>query len=665
MTDPDSDLPRIPGIDIQMPGEFVPFDQSMEIDSANAPDQLEEKYSRYAMSADLVRVSLLEVTNQPPPEYLGNNEFFCDPLTSDYDGVIIVNGMDMPDGWGTLYREDVRGLTSRAVVRGAQVVNPAQGFVVFDTEAPFNSPVIYLLKYKPTTRFVSYNYVGNPSFEESINWWRAGDMRVLTRVEVGQGAAPAGTSIGEFTRKSGTSLPGDLSSAAGRLLGHTNLILDSWTTGKQYRIGGRVLVRPGDQSLWSEARSDPATSDPSMTAPPAFNWAQLRADNIDWKDVVFEDAQVPILPQLYVGLVNVVDSTPASASIITLAQVAVDGVANAVITPGGWHEFSVTITLPEVIPGLPDPNIDLAFYHGSTAAEYDALWALDAIIMDDVTGRRRLSYFDGSTEIPADQPGIGYSRTNQTDLFYWDSGDATAVWEGTPHLSRSKFTAASEVAAYTSWCRMDIHEDSVNGMSLCEPVYFSDPIIPSYSMWIGLLSIAPLERAARRELLVVYGRHAPIALSEKRASVNTTLTVMTNTLNEREALIRIINSGRIIMMRNPDSRYPETQWYMSLGDVSEERILPDHRDPRRRWKIDVQLVDRPSGSIASIDGQTWAEAKSTYPTWKNLKDENAYWMTLIIGRMVTVATNDMSQILATEQDPGLYPTAKAARWSAV
>jgi len=210
---------------------------------------------------------------------------------------------------------------------------------------------------------------------------------------------------------------------------------------------------------------------------------------------------------------------------------------------------------------------------------------------------------------------------------------------------------------------MEIHQDSVNGMSLCEPVYLSDPIIPSYSMWTGLLNIASLERAARRDLLVVYGRHAPIALSEKRATVNTTLTLMTNTLIERESMIRIIDSGRIIMLRNPDVRYPETNWYMSLGDVSEERILPDHRDPRRRWRVDIQLVDRPAGSIASIDGQTWGEAKNEYPTWGALKAANAYWMTLLIGRVITVATSDSAGVLVAQSDPGLYPTAAAARWS--
>src|SRR6478609_3803321 len=211
-------------------------------------------------TGDSMTMEIDEDSELPPPDYQGNGEFFCDPLTSDYDGVILVHTGDvaarrLPDGWGTLYREDERGYVSRAVVRGGQSVNPRDGFILYDTEAPFNSPVHYVFKYKPASRITFYNYISNPSFEKNpdtgltgTGLWRANTTTGRSLESVAGGAIPASESSGMIVRSSLP--PTDLNAYSGRLLAHGDISMPSWKPLTSYRIGGWVKVQPNDVTTW-------------------------------------------------------------------------------------------------------------------------------------------------------------------------------------------------------------------------------------------------------------------------------------------------------------------------------------------------------------------------------------------------------------------------------
>ena len=80
------------------------------------------------------------------------------------------------------------------------------------------------------------------------------------------------------------------------------------------------------------------------------------------------------------------------------------------------------------------------------------------------------------------------------------------------------------------------------------------------------------------------------------------MRMMTRTLDERRELLELIASGRILLYRNPDPSYPEQLWYVSIGSVDEERIATDHREPHRRWNLEMVVVDRPVGKlVAAVD----------------------------------------------------------------
>jgi hypothetical protein len=131
----------------------------------------------------------------------------------------------------------------------------------------------------------------------------------------------------------------------------------------------------------------------------------------------------------------------------------------------------------------------------------------------------------------------------------------------------------------------------------CVPVLLSDPFHIGHMQWLNLLSIDTLSYPARRELMDVIGRGAPVAWSSTRSTARTTMRFLTRTLAERANLLSLFSPGRVLLLRNPDNAYPENNWYLSVGDVDEERVNPNHADPARRWEIEVAVVDRPTGIL--------------------------------------------------------------------
>lgn len=151
---------------------------------------------------------------------------------------------------------------------------------------------------------------------------------------------------------------------------------------------------------------------------------------------------------------------------------------------------------------------------------------------------------------------------------------------------------------------------------LCVPVYLSDPLYPSNGDWFALLSIDPLTYPARTSLHDVLGRHAPVAVSQVRGTAKTTIRLMTTTLEDRQRMLTILMPGRILQFRHTSPLYPEDNLYISVGDVSEERISSDHADPHRRWVLDVTVVDRPVGKlVAAVRGNR------TYETLRDFEPD--------------------------------------------
>lgn len=449
------------------------------------------------------------------------------------------------------------------------------------------------------------------------------------------GAANASTSV------AGIAFPAPTTAQRVLMLTKPDAAL-AFTTSTKYRVSGRVNVVPRLFS-WAEARSNPATTDPigGMTSPPARDWNDPMFDSggHTWQQVLgYSSGDTAITGTLYVAFCTSTGALQPGAALTKAATLISYGTTDTV-------DFAVELTSPAAAM----TNAYIGFYQGDGTllgvdpitggatstpdpGEFQRQWLFDGLMLDTVKSNvAPLPYFDGSNPLSSDVHGIGYT-VNEFDpyTFAWDSGDVSYAWTGAANNSASVFTGASVLGAYTGACTL-VSREYLNGHYICEPVFISDPIIPSYSEWLGLLSIGALSWAPRRDMLDILGRHAPIAISQYRATPSAEFRFITNTLEERAQFITIINAGRVLLLRNPDPRYPENMWYISIGDVSEERIAADHRIPVRRWVVSAQVVDRPSGLLTALNGQAWQNVYDSYTDWNEVDVENDAWLNVLIG----------------------------------
>lgn len=177
-------------------------------------------------------------------------------------------------------------------------------------------------------------------------------------------------------------------------------------------------------------------------------------------------------------------------------------------------------------------------------------------------------------------------------------------------------TLPSPTLAQTSGCQVSDLSLHPEDTTMCSPIYLCDPLTPELGDWFGLLSIDPLSYPARTQLYDILARHAPVAVSQLRSTARTTMRYITRTLEERYDFLSMMQSGRILLYRNPDPSYPEDNWYISVGEITEERISPDHRDPHRRWVVEIAVVDRPVGKLAG-----GINANRDYETYRDFEPD--------------------------------------------
>lgn len=585
----------------------------------------------------------------PSADTPSSNLFLCDVDTARYPGVINVVGTDLPDGTATVYR--VNNDNSVSIVRGgASIDTTTGGFVLTDTEAPFGVPVRYLMSFKPTTRATLHNWLRNPSFENATAGknWTAGTGRpaIITDQRFGAVEPLYGSRLGVVGPYSGT-ISNPPTAAQRTLMWSLADDRISWQPNMPVRVTGQVALSPRRNS-WVDARDKPAPrtwGDTTYFAPNPWNTVLGYATGDDVIDA-----------RMYVGFV-----TSTGALVGTLEDLSFNLVEIHTESPTDIKFFDLQITTPSTM--TPGGSYGLALFQDVDTESFGRTWRFDAIaLMDEMTTKYVINYFDGSSTIPP-VPGLGYDSEITGQSFAWDSGDATIAWmdgSAKAHDSASVFTGATMIGAYAAGCMLQA-PDSIEGLPLCEPVALSDPILPQYFQWLGLLSIESLQWGARRELLDVLGRNAPVSLSEARATPSTSFRFMTRTLNQRKQFLSILMTGRILLLRNPDPSYPETDWYLSIGEVSEERIAADHREPMRRWVVSAQVVDRPTVMIVGTQGQTWQMVYDNDQLWSTVLTDYPDWLGVYMGHddnpdLPGTPGENLEGVYAM----GRYPTVRAA-----
>jgi hypothetical protein len=285
-----------------------------------------------------------------------------------------------------------------------------------------------------------------------------------------------------------------------------------------------------------------------------------------------------------------------------------------------WIDFSFLFTVGQDIPA----GAQIRLTHGTNPKEYATTWQFDQL---GITGADSLAEHDPVYWFSGDSPVPPRPEDRLLPDGSWSdaSGDSRVQWLGAAGNSVSVFYGPSRVMT-ESTCQVD----APDAPDLQSPVYVNDPIAPGRGGWFTLVSVGDLVYTARRSLMDVLGRGPQIAVSQTRGWPSGNLTLLSRDAPARARALSTFQTGRILLVRNPDPRYPEDAWYVSIGDVTEQR-LPNGDQTRmeRLWQVPFVQVERPVGLIEQAAGQTWAQVAAKWSDWAGVRRDNATWLDLL------------------------------------
>jgi hypothetical protein len=137
---------------------------------------------------------------------------------------------------------------------------------------------------------------------------------------------------------------------------------------------------------------------------------------------------------------------------------------------------------------------------------------------------------------------------------------------------------------------------------------------PNYNLAVLPEAVPETTRRARGELAQIIGRRNPVALTDVRAGLEASLTLLTVNDDESDALEEVLVEAQILFMQLPGSRFGAR--YVLVGDVTETPYTGIRgADEGAVWSLDLTEVDRPGGDVSGdplVDYQLLVDAVQSF-----------------------------------------------------
>jgi hypothetical protein len=159
------------------------------------------------------------------------------------------------------------------------------------------------------------------------------------------------------------------------------------------------------------------------------------------------------------------------------------------------------------------------------------------------------------------------------------------------------------------------------------------------------------------QLLPVNARR-PIVVSRSRRDVQSTLTLVTATFNDRDDVLALAEPGGELLWRGP-ADYGIPDRYMSVLDVNVDRGLSDHRVPPRIITMPHVAVEATVGPSQGVCGSRVQDLCDQFVTWDALIAAGLTYADLLRGKAGTPGSPNPN--LATWNDVN----ADFANWTAL
>lgn len=136
--------------------------------------------------------------------------------------------------------------------------------------------------------------------------------------------------------------------------------------------------------------------------------------------------------------------------------------------------------------------------------------------------------------------------------------------------------------------------------------------------------------AANSGTFVPVNADTPIGVNRARLKAASTLTVVTRTFMDRDALRTLHAPGSVTYLRGP-AAYGVTDRYMMAGDVTEHRPLSDHKIQPRAVAIPHVVMNRPWGPSQGVCGTRVQDLCDRYTTLGALEASGLSWADVLRG----------------------------------
>lgn len=347
----------------------------------------------------------------------------------------------------------------------------------------------------------------------------------------------------------------------------------------------------------------------------------------------------------------------------TLVQSALnphEGTFSGLVTPTGGTDIQVSQPFFPITPGLPvTASIWVMSPQGWNSVRLNWLWTDGGSavggspppLVFEIVDDNEYRFITLTADPPANADGV-FLRLNitglppGTTLFYIDQFQVTQQLALAVTASTSPVTVAGDDRFFLKDPLNPCHDLElalcISNPRQCEPV---EP-------GVMIQSYGPLETyQPNTVLLEPVNRRHPIPVNRVRRDASSLLTLMSRTCDDRDAVLLLNEPGTALFFQAP-AQYCISDRYVTVGAVSVERLVPDHRVQVRRITLPHTLVDRPEGPSNGVCGARFRDLCDIYLSWGSMTLAGLTYEDLLLG-------------LASPSGPGQPPIGSLRTWDDV
>lgn len=239
-------------------------------------------------------------------------------------------------------------------------------------------------------------------------------------------------------------------------------------------------------------------------------------------------------------------------------------------------------------------------------------------------------------------------NTGFTTLSFSGAAPANTV-SARPYITINGTPAASTFAIVASAVVTTVAGSATSGGVLVPSAgacWLKDPLRPGSNVRVDFLfdpnpncvpgegvffqSLDPEQQAANAASFSVNNQAAPITVAKTRATVSSTLNLVSRTFQDRDRLDFALSTGSPLLFQVPDE-YGVPDRYLAVGTVTKTRPLPDHRYPVRHFALPFASTVAPGGPMQGTVGARWSDTCNRYATWGAVNGAGLTWYQVLDG----------------------------------